>query len=487
MGLPTLRVAQHPVSQPVCRTSRNSPWRRVHMVAAWLLPLLLTACATYHPRPLPAQPDLLDTPPLTVPVSQLRIPGLEPHPFDPSNGLDATEVVILAVVNNPMLKAARRKAGVAQAELFSAGLLPDPQLSIGLEFPISGVSSLTNGYSLGVAQILTSLVTRGAAVARARAHVRQVNLHILWQEWQVAQKARELFIEARTQTRLRQVFRQARRLSLRQYHRDQAALKRGNVTLATVSADLVGLINANTRLCRLKRQASNTRHALHLLLGLETGVELHLVGDIEPAPLSQARFKTAVATLAQRRADLLALHAGYQSQEQALRKAILSQFPAFHVGLTQTVDTDGVHTIGIDVSLSLPVFNRNRGAIAVQRATRAALYHAYQARLDEAVNNAHRVWSAIQIMTKELKALYARLADLRQMTSAAERSFQRGSLAVDTYIRLRSSLLAKRADAIRLHASLAKARAALMTLLGMPFQALVAFSALERSSHAYLE
>lgn len=355
-------------------------------------------------------------------------------------------MVILAVVNNPMLKSARLNAGVATAELISAGLLPDPQLSVGFDHPTSGPPPLFNAYNLGLSENLKALVTRSAAKAQARAHAHEVNLQILWQEWQVAQKARELFIDARAQSQLQRVFTQARQLNAQHYRRDQTVLKRGNITLATVSADLIGLLDANTRLRQLQRQKNDTRHALNLLLGLKPGVQLRLLRGSDPIPLSRAQFESAVAALAHRRADLLALRAGYQSQEQALRKAILGQFPALTVGLTRGSDTDGVHTIGIGVSLSLPIFNRNRGAIAVQRTTRTALYQAYQARLDQALSESHRVWRATRIMAGQLKALQARLAELEQTTTTAEHSFKQGYLDAGTYISLRSSLLAKRAE-----------------------------------------
>lgn len=474
MLLSTLELAQEPVLPSLHEPPRR-PWlERIRRAAAWLLPVLVSACATYHPKPLPTRPDLRASPALTVPVSRLQIPGLKPHRFNPARGLDETDVVTLAVVDNPVLKAARLKVGVTGAELFSAGLLPDPQLSVGFDHPTSGPPPLFNAYNLGLSEDLKALVTRSATKAQARAHARQVNLQILWQEWQVAQKARELFIDANAQSQLRQVFTQARQLSAKHYGRDQAALKRGNVTLATVSADLIGLVDAKTRLRQLQRQANDTRHALNLLLGLRPGVQLRLTGGNDPAPLSRAQFEAAVAALAHRRIDLLALRAGYQSQEQALRKAILGQFPALNVGLIRASDTGRVRTVGIGISLSLPIFNRNRGAIAVQRATRAALYHAYQARLDEAVSEADRVWRATRIMAGQLQALQTRLSALGRTTTAAEHSFEQGYLGAGTYISLRSSLLAKRAEAIRLRASLAKARAALTTLLGMPLQAPIA-------------
>ncbi len=448
--------------RPIRITGRPS-----RIASAACLTLLLGGCATYHAKPLPSGPDLARAPALEVPAGKLRIPDLKPHPFDASRGLDATDVVILAVVDNPELKARRLQAGVARAQLLQAGLLPDPQLSAGFIHPSSGPPPLTNGHSLGLTQALESLVTRGAAKAGARAHAQQVNLEILWQEWQVAEQARQLFIRARSEKRLAKILKTQRDLSARAYQRDERALKQGNLTLSAVSADLVNLTDADTRLRKLQRRRNRTWHRLDAVLGLKPGVEPRLRGSFDVRPFSQARFRNAIRALPQRRPDLLALQAGYRSQEQAVRKAILAQFPALSVGLTGGQDTSAVHSLGVSVSLSLPFFNRNQGQIAIQRATRAAMRQAYQARLDQAVNQAHEVYRATRIMHRQLAQLRARLPVLKKTTEAARRSFEHGNLSAGTYISLRSSLLAKRAEAVRLEASLQSSQAALETLLGM--------------------
>lgn len=441
--------------------------RSIYALGAGILALMLGGCATYHSEPLPAGPDLARTAVLEVSPGKLRIPGLKPHPFNASRGLDVTDVVTLAVLNNPQLKASRLQAGVARAQLLEAGLLPDPLLSANVAHPSSGPPPLANAHGVGLTQALEALVTRGAAVAGARAHARQVNLDILWQEWQVAQRARQLFIQARSQSRLVSVLRTQARLSAEHYRRDERALAQGNVTLSAVSADLVVLTDADTRLRKLQRDRNVTWHQLDALLGLEPGVEPKLRGEPDLRPFTVGEFERAIRHLPQRRPDLLALRAGYRSQEQAVREAILAQFPALSVGLNGGEDTGAVHSFGFGVTISLPIFNRNRGRIAIQRATRAALRQAYQARLDQAVNHAHELYEATRIMRRQLARLEARLPVLERTTRAARRAFAQGNMSAGTYISLRSSLLAKRAEAIRLEASLESTQAGLETLLGM--------------------
>jgi len=442
----------------------SSPSSRWMQYTACLFALLASGCAKYRPVALPTAPDLTKTPSLTVPASQFLLPGLKPHPF-PKDGLDETSIVTLAVFDNPDLKAARSQAGVADAQLLEAGLLPDPVLSVGF-----ATSALNYGYDAALSEDIQALITRGAARAAAVAHRRQVNLDILWQEWQVAEKARELFIQARADDRLQRVLNANRDLLARRYRQDNRAMQKGDLTLSTVSADLAVLVNADTSLRQLQLNANLTRHQLNQLLGLKPSVQLRLIGPDIAQPLSQEEFETAVAALPHRRADLLALQAGYQSQEQSVRRAILAQFPALSAGVDKSRDpAEGVNTFGPSVSLTLPLFNRNRGQIAIQRATRAVLRQTYQARLDQAASDADQVWQATRIMQCQLRDLDARLPILEKTAAAADQSFRQRNLDAGLYVNVKSSVLAKQAEAIRLQASLDNAQSALKTLLGLPF------------------
>ena len=429
------------------------------------LPLLIAfcGCAHYRPNPLPTAPDFEKTPELTVPAKQFWLPGLAPHRIS-AQGLDVTTVMTLAVFNNPDLKAARLQAGVAGAQMLEAGLLPDPELDANF-----ATSPLNYGGVLGLSEQIQALITRGSAEAAAKHAAQQVNLDILWQEWQVAERARELFIQARADEQLQNVFASTRSLLEDRYHRDQAAMERGDETAGIVAADLNALVDADTSLRQLQTQVNINGHALNALLGLDPEVKLHLIGPPAAPALTKEEFEQAVASLPRRRADLLALQAGYQSQEENLRRAVLAQFPAMNAGVEFERDSvEGVNAVGPQVSMSLPIFNRNRGQIAIQKATRELLRQTYQARLDAAQSQADEVWKAAEIMEGQLRDLDAQLPLLDKTATAARQSLQEYNVNAPLYISLESNLLAKRAEAIRLEASLESARCALNTLLGLP-------------------
>jgi outer membrane protein, heavy metal efflux system len=427
---------------------------------------LLCGCATYHAEPLPTAPDLARVPPLTMPAASFGLPRLRPAPFDPARGLTETNIITLAVTDDPELEAERLRLGVARAQLLEAGLLPDPQLSGGMSW-----SAVRTGYDAALAQDIQALVTRGAARRAAAAHGRQVSLEILWREWQVAERARELYIRIEALAALRSVLQERRSLLGRLYRRDEASLARGDVTTADVAADCDAWRAAEADWRSFELDDNQARHALDELLGLEPGVWLRLrAGPPMERPLSAAEYRAALAALPHRRPDLLALQAGYRSQEEKLRAAILAQFPLMSAGVEKARSAEeGVQTFGFNVTLTLPVFDRNRGAIAIGRASRAYLRESYQAALDDAASQADQIRSAAKIMRRQLGPLEGRVRGLERTAAAAKSSLARGELGLAAYARLQSNSLAAQVEVIHLRAALEQAQSALGLLLALPF------------------
>ena len=115
-------------------------------VCALRLPLALATllavagCASYAPLPLGQGEGAASVAQLAAPTAGMPLPLLATHRFDPADGLDVTETAMLAVANSPALKLKRDELGVARAQAFAAGLLPDPQLSCRRDFPASPVA-----------------------------------------------------------------------------------------------------------------------------------------------------------------------------------------------------------------------------------------------------------------------------------------------------------------------------------------------------------
>lgn len=436
------------------------------LLSVLLAAAALAACATYAPEPLPTAPDLVENVPLRVDASSLPLLPLQHHPFDPSDGLDMTEVAMLAAVNNPDLKAQRARANVAHAQLFQARLLPDPQLSAGLDHPTDTGPGLTNAYAIGLDYDLVGLITRGAGVAAARAAAGQVDLELLWQEWQTVQRARELYVQAAAESAKLAILREAQALYAERYARSSAALRTHDLTLDIAGADLTALAGADNRVNEAEQTLNQVHHDLNALLGLAPGTTPPLAPLAPAVPPPAAA--PAVSELARSRPDLLALELGYRSQEASVRKAVLAQFPSLSVGFTRARDTSDVHTVGLGITLNLPLFSANRGEIAVQRATRAQLREEYQVRLDQTAGEVDGLCQQVALVTRQLQGVDGYLPDLREMAAQAERAYRGHNLEPLTYLNLQTTWLDKEVERWDLIQTVWQARIALDTLAGTP-------------------
>jgi outer membrane protein TolC len=439
-------------------------WKRYLCLS--LLYVVLTSCVSYQAKPLNTQPALLNkVPHLVVHANQMPFPELAVHTFNPDDGLDMTEVAILAVVNNPDLKAVRDERGVARAELIAAGILPNPQLTAGVDHPTSGPGNV-DAFNMGLGYDISTLLTRKAGIAAARANSMSIDLTILWQEWQVVQQARVLFVESVEQEKQFRILQAFRDLMDTGYQHARQALKEGNITIDVVSADLAALQDATAYLHDLERQLTKTRNDLNALLGLSPEVKLDLIdGNDVPNP-DPADIDANLSLLPQHRPDLLALQAGYASQEERFRKAVLAQFPALTIGITRARDTSNVYTLGFGITLSLPIFDRNQGAIAIEKATRERLYDEYQARLNGAYSQVKGLLEQMHLVSKQYESVTSSLPDMEQTAERAKAALDEGNLDITTYTGLQAALLKKRVEAIALEKTMLEQRIALQTLLG---------------------
>ena len=429
--------------------------------------LLLTGCATYQARPLPKKRNLAHSIPAVL-KKKLSLPPLRHEHYDPAKGLNGTEVAMLAVVNNPQLTARRSKLGIAKAQLFAAHLFPDPQFSFSFDHPTSNGPGLTNAHSVGLSYDLMALVSHNAGVDSARAHRQEINLELLWQEWQVAQKARLLYYKLQAQQQQVQLLNQSVHNRWRHYEDARHQVSLGNITLERLSTELTGYADIESQYYQAQLNLTDTRHQLNALLGLAPSVKLQLRSPSDGVATLPHPLPTEAAQLVPHRADLLALKAGYQSQEANVRKAILHQFPSISLGFNQASDTSNVHTLGLGIQLNLPLWDANRGAIAVQRATRDALRQDYQTRIDETMSDLDRVRSRFRILLEQYQRVEATLPTLRQVQTQASKAYQAGNFNSLSYLNIEDSLLKKETEAIDLRMSLRNASLDIETLLGWP-------------------
>ncbi|HET7301403.1 MAG TPA: TolC family protein [Oleiagrimonas sp.] len=439
---------------------------RLPRVCACLLIAGLGGCATYKPLSLGHPRAAASVAHLSVPAASMPTPVLAGYPFNPVDGLDATEVAMLAVADNPQLKVRRDDLGVAKAQAFAAGLLPDPQLNLGVDFPGSRASGLTTGYTLGLSEDLGALLLRSGRKQVAECQVRQVNLDLLWAEWQTVAQARLLFDKVRT-LRARKARLDSEQTALTPLaNHIQKALQAGNMTYATANSGLDAMASVRQQSATTTTSLHKASAQLRLLLGLTAEAPLDLTGAFYLPQPNRSQLKTALASLPRRRPDLLALQAGYQAQNGRLRQAILAQFPAITLGFNRARDTGNVTSNGFTLGITLPLFNRNRGQIAIARASRQKLKDAYTARLLATRSDMHRLQADLATLQKLSTAASAHAKKLDASLMAASDAWQRRLLDWPTYLAIRSAALAADLQSLDVREQMAEQAIALTTLLG---------------------
>ena len=414
---------------------------------AWLA---LAGCAHYRARPLtPAaiRAALAVRPATTLWVrrARLMLPSLPPLVVRKGQRLTPDLAAVVAVVGDPALRALRAQEAVARAQVLTAGLLPNPVFSYGVGVPLSG-AGLTRAFRTGLGLPIRSLVTRAPRVKGARLHAQAVNLAIAWQEWQVAARAKALayaLIMGHAERRLLAREIRALRHSVAILADGEAA---GYVTLGVAGAARLALRQTEVVSLKVRQHLASLALELRALLGLGAHAPLRLVRRVaRPEPGHDClRSAPWLQGLARRRLDLLALRKGYASEDASLRAAIAGQFPAITIGVDRARDTSDINTLGAGITVALPIFNHNQGAIAKARATRRALFRAYAAHLFAARAGIHRLIVHLRYLRRETHSTRSAVHALNHLEALYHVALAKHRIAAFTYYQLLEKLVKQR-------------------------------------------
>jgi outer membrane protein TolC len=441
---------------------------------AVVLLLGLSSCAQYTAQPLTEETiqQQLQTPSikqLSIQAKNIKHPLLKSLEFDMRDGLSPDEAAILAVLRNPELRAIRDQHGIANAQLLQAGLLPDPQVSYGFAAPSAGTTLDTNNaFGIGLSWEATALIWQENKINAAGKQLRSVDLRIAWQEWQIAQAAKlatyQLIVYTEQQTLLAEM---AQRLEDNRIRLQQAADK-GLVTelerVAAVSAkNLVDI-----RLLALEQQMKQQQQRLNRTMGLKPYEALKLQQNINLGiRLNAPVYDNLIDNIENRRLDLIALKRGYESQEEKVHVAVLQQFPQISIGFDHARDNSNLYTMGFGVSMTLPIFDRNQGQIAIDRATRKQLFDQYSNRLFQARADIAELLITIASINKQIQSLTHTIPDLDNLVKAYQLAIKTGQVDVLNYYAAWNTLTDKKIDLLTLELQLMQTGIALEVASGL--------------------
>lgn len=442
----------------LCKKTRANGKRAVLVI----LSAVLTTCTTYTPLPLDKSPQLKGD------ISELQATDEsgKPMTLDANTALSMHDFILLVLQNNPDLKVSRADRQLAKAQVLQAGLLPNPQLNGSYSYLLGGPGTF-DAWTAGITEDIRALVTLSAHEKGAQYDAMKVDAELLWEEWQTIGKARLLYIDIVEGTKQIELLTEAYDLLAEHYERDRQALSRGNITLTVMAPDLTALSDVHKQLDELNRQHREHISNLNALLGLSASVKLKLSGAVDFLGIDITVTERLLADLPNRRPDLVALQLGYNSQEQGVRVAVLSQFPVLNFGGNWGSDTSHVRTGGPQITLELPIFNHNQGNIAIEQATRQKLHDEFSNRVASAIGEAEASLVEQSFVERQLDATKAHLNDAELVGTSADVGFKNGDIDARTYIDLVMVRVNKKQELVTLEQTLLEQQVALATLLGV--------------------
>lgn len=392
------------------------------------LVLTLTGCTVYRARPVNPQAEIAllraATPDVVI-VDRVKANGVPSHAgaaprFDLTDGLSDAEVVAVALTLNPGLRAKRLEIGEAQAQLITAGLWPNPEVGFSWQAGVGGAG----GFKLG-GDMLFELLRVGERTIRKRsseAKVTQVRQDIVAEEYRVVAEVRGQRLTILGAEQGTELLRQEVAIRRRAAGLVRQRRQIGEGTDLEVSASELELAESQRDLRKAEAELHRERQGLNRLMGLppEYSVRLEdsgrplritLIGELSGEELDRRMIAG--------RPELQAKEAEYQRAERDLELAVLGQYPRVRVGPSFERDLDGSKSLGVGLSLELPLFNRNQGEIAERTAQRdrlrgeyVALLHRLRADAAGALAALRRAQLEVQTQEQDVLPLVKRNQDL---------------------------------------------------------------------------
>jgi len=400
---------------------------------------------------------------LRVPASRFQNRSTEDLHVDLAKGIGPDEAATIALFSNPALRSIRDRRGLATAQLIQAGILPNPIVSYERDYVTGGNTAGTRtGYTLNAGWEFTSLIPFLPKQTAARKNFRSVDLDVAWQEWQIAVNARTavyrvLALDA-------EVGRAREATSGLQQSTDtmRKAAEAHEKTVLDLAAVESASQESRATMLALEQEFGKQRLGLNKILGVEPEIKVALLaGLVLPTRLAPPAEHELFDNIESQRLDLLGLRQGLESQDATVRAAILAQFPKMSVAVVPATDTGNVHTTGFNITVDVPIFDRNQGVIATERATRQKLLDEYNQRAFEARSDIATAIADIRSLDRQIAAAEEALPLLEKLVNSAQTAIEQRNADVLSYYTARSNLLQKRIQLIKLQEQLLEAHTAL--------------------------
>jgi cobalt-zinc-cadmium efflux system outer membrane protein len=400
---------------------------------------------------------------LRIPASRINSATPDPVVINSQVGIGPDEAAAIALYSNPALRAIRDRRGLAAAQLIQARILPNVVVSYARDYVTGGnTAGAVTAYNLTAGWEFSALLPFLPKQTAARKNFGSVDLDIAWQEWQMAENARTAVYRV---IALDAQVGRAREGNQGLQESTDAMRKAADAHEKTV-LDLAAVESASqdsrATMLALEQDFERQQLGLNKILGLESEIKVRLRGGLTlPTHLDIPDEHDLLYNIESRRLDLLGLQRGYEGQNATVRAAILAQFPRMSVAFVRAKDNTNVESTGFNVAVDVPIFDRNQGVIATERATRQRLLDEYNQRVFEARSDIATALTDIRSLNRQVAAAAEALPVLERLVNSAQTAIEQQNVDVLSYYTARNNLLQKRIQMIKLQEQLLEAHTAL--------------------------
>jgi len=359
--------------------------------------------------------------------------------------LELPQVVEYSLKNNGDLNAFREEKGVRDAGKVKAGLLPNPTLELeGGTGALTG-SSAENNLSLGVSQEFFLAGKREKRLAIAEQE-------LVVYRWQLADRERVLREDVKTafydvvlaEQRIALTDRSIT-LNRQLFDVTKERLAAGDIPELEMNLVKVELARSEGARIDVERTLHQNQTKLWMLMGLPLEKQFAISGKFESA-IALTKTVVDLKQLAHgQRPDLKALEAEIGRGDADIVLARAEGIPNLTAGLAVTRDTtameiggiegkDTAYTIGLKLSMPIPLFDRNQAGIQEARAKRSST----ESRLLAATRNVERevetaysgFLNAEKVLALYLTSILPQIEENLKLTQEAYQLGEVGILAV---------------------------------------------------------
>jgi len=349
----------------------------------------------------------------------------------PRQSWDRADLLFAMLYFNDAIAQARAAVDAASAARRTARELPNPTVALASEYANQHDGSPLWLWGVATEWLLDFGTRRGARIDIADLAARQAGFDFAELAWRTRETLRRSLSAALLADREVAL--------LESVHADrdsQLAMARRQLELgASARGDLDRLVgdalSDEQKLSDARRRASAARSALASAIGIPVhtldALRLSWPGLEDPPAIPADRLQQWRGQALLERADVRSAVIGYSQAEQALRQEVIRQYPDVRVGPGYTWD-HGVKRLQLNLSLTLPLLNRNQGAIAEAQARRVeagANLEATVARAFSEIDAGIRQWQLARAHLVQSRG--ATLQTAQRMYSQVEAGFAAGA------------------------------------------------------------